>query len=127
GMTGLEALVLLLLTPLVPFALALAPPRWRRTGAWQTAAALAALPALATSALMPAGMAATLPWLLEGSEFGLDVPGRAFLFFSAAVWLAAGVQARLSVPPPERSRFFLFFLLVMSGNLGLIVARDMLA
>ncbi|MBN1238588.1 MAG: hypothetical protein JXB36_08795 [Gammaproteobacteria bacterium] len=126
-MSGIEALVLLLMTPLVPLGLALAPPRWRRDGRWQTTAALAALPALVTSALMPAGIAATLPWLLEGSEFGLDVPGRLFLFFSSAIWLAAGLHARTFVPDPERSRFFVFFLFVMSGNLGLIVARDILA
>jgi formate hydrogenlyase subunit 3/multisubunit Na+/H+ antiporter MnhD subunit len=126
-MTPVEELVLLLMTPLVPLGLALVLLRWRDSRVLQTAAALGALPGLVTSALMPAGIAATLPWLLEGSEFGLDVAGRLFLFFSAAIWLAAGLHARQSVPAQERGRFFAMFLLVMSGNLGLIVARDMLA
>lgn len=126
-MTPAEALVLLLITPVAPLALALLLLRRRDSSVLHTAAALAALPALVTSALMPAGIAATLPWLLEGSEFGLDVPGRLFLFFSAAIWLASGLHARQSVDASRRGRFFVFFLLVMSGNLGLIVARDILA
>ena len=126
-MTSFQALVLLLMTPLVPFALALAVLRWRASRALQTAAALAALPALVTSALMPAGIASTLPWLLAGSEVGLDATGRPFLFFSAAIWLAAGLHARQSIEGAKRSRFFVPFLLVMSGNLGLIIARDILA
>src|SRR5690606_39602884 len=70
---------------------------------------------------------ATLPWLLEGSELGLDPIGRMFLLAAAAVWLAAALYAVGSPPERARGRFFVFFLLAMSGNLGLIVAQDMLA
>lgn len=126
-MTPVAGLLVLLVAPAAPLALAIAAllrPSSIRLAAY---AICAALPALATSLLMPTGIAATLPWLLEGSDFGLDTTGRIFLFCSAALWAACALYARDSVGRDHRTRFFACFLLAMGGNFGLIIARDMLS
>jgi hydrogenase-4 component B len=99
---------------------------WRGAG-WLTL--LAPLPALAAAALVPVGSAVSLPWLLLGVELGLDEIGRLFLLFSALLWLAASLYAAGGPRVGEggAGRFRLFFLLAMAGNLGLIVARDMVS
>jgi formate hydrogenlyase subunit 3/multisubunit Na+/H+ antiporter MnhD subunit len=49
-----------------------------------------------------------------------------FLLLTGALWLLAGVYARGYLRnDPREARFFAFFLLAMTGNLGLIVAQDM--
>ncbi len=69
-----------------------------------------------------------LPWLLLGSRWGLDTTGRVFLGFTATLWLAAGIYARSYLKrDPARDRFELFYLLTMAGNLGVIVALDMVS
>ena len=83
------------------------------------------LPALAL-ALWPLPEA-RYPFLLIGTELGLDPIGRVFLLFTAFLWLCSGVYARSYLErDPLRHRFFVFFLLTASGNLGLIMARDMI-
>ncbi|WP_028492374.1 complex I subunit 5 family protein [Thioalkalivibrio sp. ALE19] len=85
----------------------------------------AALPALLLAALGPEGKQASLPWLLTGVELGLDPLGRIFLVLTAGLWLAAGLHAlHERADDPARRRFFVFFLLSMAGNLGLILAQD---
>lgn len=126
-MSPLVHLLVMLTTPLAPLALALVvllrpESRWPRA-----AAVLAPVPALVTGLFMPTGIGATLPWLLEGSEFGLDDVGRLFLLGSGAIWLVSAAFALRGPPDERRGRFFAFFLLAMAGNLGLIVAFDMLA
>jgi formate hydrogenlyase subunit 3/multisubunit Na+/H+ antiporter MnhD subunit len=87
------------------------------------AAPLAAVPAL-VAALVPGPPVVDLPWLLLGSRLRLDGAGRLFLFFTAVVWAVAAVYARAYV---KRSveRFFVFYLLAMAGNIGLILAADL--
>lgn len=93
---------------------------------------LAALPALIAALSVPVGTQLSLPWLLLGVELGLDATGRAFLLFSALLWLAASLYAA-GDPADDLAddrgtlRFRVFFLLAMAGNLGLIVAQDMLS
>ncbi len=90
-------------------------------GAW-----LAPLPALAL-ALWPLP-AAWLPldWLLLGGRVGLDSIGRVFLIFTTLLWSAAGAYARHYTTGDVRQvRYFVFHLLTMSGNLGLVVAQDL--
>jgi formate hydrogenlyase subunit 3/multisubunit Na+/H+ antiporter MnhD subunit len=126
-MSPLDHLLIMLTTPLAPFVMALAFLARPRSNLLRYAAIGAPLPALLTSMLMPQGAGATLPWLLEGSELGLDPVGRVFLFFSATIWAIAAAYAAATIALPGRGRFFVFFMLAMSGNLGLIVARDMLS
>jgi formate hydrogenlyase subunit 3/multisubunit Na+/H+ antiporter MnhD subunit len=88
-------------------------------------APIAALPALALSIATATGDEVSVPWLLLGAFFGLDTTGQVFLFFTAVVWTLAAVYARAYLEHDDgRHRFYFFFLLTMSGNLGLIVARD---
>jgi hydrogenase-4 component B len=90
---------------------------------------LAPLPALAALVLVPVGSTVSLSWLLLGVELGLDETGRLFLLFSALLWLAASLYAAGGSQEEAggAGRFRLFFLLAMAGNLGLIVARDMVS
>jgi len=89
---------------------------------------LATLPALLAVAILPVGTTVSLPWLLLGSELGLDETGRTFLGFSSLLWLIAAVYIAGSQHAiTESGRFRVFFLLAMAGNLGLIVAQDMVS
>lgn len=123
---SLLASTALLLVPMLPLMLSMALlPRACR-GSVIRIAPLATLPAIAVIAFMPAPL--ELPWLLLGVRLGLDETGRVFLFFTTALWLLAGVYARHYLAgDPRRTRFFAFYLLTMSGNLGLIVAQDVLS
>jgi formate hydrogenlyase subunit 3/multisubunit Na+/H+ antiporter MnhD subunit len=118
--------VLWIATALVPMLLALlvvSPGQTRRFGL--VLAPWGALPALVLALVASNGTGITVPWLLLGTRLGLDVTGQVFLLVTAGVWLAAGVFAGGYVDDdPERSRFWFFFLLTMSGNLGLIIALD---
>jgi len=90
------------------------------------AAPWAAAPALLLSLLAVPGPPLELGWLMLGTRVGLDMVGQVFLFFTALLWTAAGVHARgYTAGDPRRRTFFVFFLLTLSGNLGLILARDL--
>ncbi|WP_018872010.1 complex I subunit 5 family protein [Thioalkalivibrio sp. ALJ16] len=120
--------VLLLAVPLVPLMLAvfigLRPGRARlnRLVPW------AALPGLALAALAPPGLEATFSSLLMGTHLAVDPTGRAFLGLTAGLWLAAGLFALSDRrDDPRRHRFYVFWLLALAGNLGLILAQDAIA
>jgi formate hydrogenlyase subunit 3/multisubunit Na+/H+ antiporter MnhD subunit len=86
----------------------------------------AALPALIISLLMPIGTTIELPWLLLGSHLGFDETARIFLFFTSLLWLVAGIYSTgYFSEAASRTRFFIWFLFAMAGNLGLILAQDM--
>ncbi|MFZ5589341.1 MAG: complex I subunit 5 family protein [Pseudomonadota bacterium] len=115
---------LIVLTPLLPLLLALplSVARWR--SAALAAAPWAALPAFIL-ALRAGDAALDAPWLLLGMRFGVDAVARAFLLFSAPLWLIAGFYARAYLAhDAQRARFTAFFLVTLSGNLGLILAQD---
>jgi formate hydrogenlyase subunit 3/multisubunit Na+/H+ antiporter MnhD subunit len=96
----------------------LSPARWL--------VPLAPLPALVAALAVPVGTQVPLPWLLLGVELGLDDTGRMFLLFSALLWLVAGIYGAGSTSLGG-TRYRVFFLMAMAGNLGLIVAGDMLS
>ena len=112
---------LLICTGLLPVLLiALA---WRPHGDLTLLAA--PIPALLAASLVPTGTELTLPWLLLGTQIGLDATARPFLVASATIWLAAGIYARYSLRDKARTpRFRAFFLLAMAGNFLLILASD---
>ncbi len=117
----------LALAPILPLLLAVAllPRGWRglvvRFAPWAT------LPALAV-AVFSSGKHLDLPWVLLGVRLGTDETGQVFLIFTAVLWLLTGVYARCYLAEDSRRvRFFAFYLLTMSGNLGLIVAQDVLS
>jgi formate hydrogenlyase subunit 3/multisubunit Na+/H+ antiporter MnhD subunit len=109
----------------LPALLALAMPlSGRAGGAARRLAPWAALPVLLGALLPVSYRPLHLDGLLLGSDFLLDPIGRVFLLFSAFLWTVAGIYARAYVPAGERGYFFLFYLLAMTGNLGLPLAAD---
>jgi len=95
------------------------------------AAPWAAAPALVLTLLE---LATPLPFLpLErpdlstGLRWALDGLGTPFLLFTSLLWLFGGIFAgSYHRDDPRRDRFFLWFLLTLSGNLGLVLAGNIL-
>lgn len=86
-----------------------------------------ALPSLLVAVLMPVDSVIEVPWLLLGSFVGLNETAKVFLFFTSILWLMGGIYALGYFKTKEKkSTFFIWFLLAMAGNLGLIIAQDML-
>lgn len=109
-LVGLLPACALLFARLRPAALAVAP--------WTAAPSL-------LLALFAGGAELELPWVLLGARLGLDDTGQIFLFFTALLWLTAGIYARSYLrSDPAVHRFFACFLLTMTGNLGLILSLD---
>jgi formate hydrogenlyase subunit 3/multisubunit Na+/H+ antiporter MnhD subunit len=87
---------------------------------------LAPLPALAL-AVWGVETEVFVPGLFTGLHLGLDAVGRAFLFFTAALWMAGGAYARAYMAHDgRRDGFFAFFLLTLTGQLALVLAQDIL-
>lgn len=64
-------------------------------------------------------------WLLLGTEIGLDQNRSGLLGVTTLLWLIAGLFSRNFMAKDDRLyQFFIFFLLSMSGNIGVIVAQD---
>ncbi len=85
----------------------------------------AAVPALLAAIPRDTIDAGYFDWLLLGSWIGLDQTSQIFLLLTATLWTVAGFYARYyHMDDPEIHRFAFFFLLTMTGNLGLIVAMD---
>ncbi|TVP47830.1 MAG: NADH/ubiquinone/plastoquinone (complex I) [Gemmatimonadales bacterium] len=96
--------------------------------------------ALAPVAAVPAGVLAAVhlgawwtlprvdaPSLFLGLSFEVDLLGGAFLALAAFLWTAAGVYARsYHREDPRRGAFFGFFAATMAGNMGLVLAADLL-
>lgn len=114
-------LVMIWLTPLM-----LALPARHRHANWLLP--LAPLPALLATAVIPEGTMVSLPWLLLGTTLGMDGAGRVLLGVSSLLWLVVAVYVAGSREAvTDHSRFRIFFLLAMAGNLGLIIAQDMVS
>lgn len=87
----------------------------------------AALPAMTLAIFATPEESLYLPWLLLGSELELDDTGHSFLILTALLWWLAGLYAKAYIPQDEHARFFTFFNSAMLGNVGLILAQDMLS
>ena len=86
-----------------------------------------ALPSLLVAMLLPITVTIEVPWLLLGSFVGLNETARVFLFFTSILWLSGGIYALGYFSAKEKNAtFFIWFLLAMSGNFGLIIAQDIL-
>lgn len=85
-----------------------------------------ALPALLIAILPLPGPLIEVPWLLLGSLWGLDPVSRPFLLLAGLLWGIAGWHASTSVPASRQAHFFSWFNLALAGNIGLILAQDML-
>lgn len=87
-----------------------------------------AIPALVAVAWIRPEQTVSIPWLLLEIHLALDATGRIFLFFTAVLWLLAGIYAQSYLSSDaKRTQFLFFYLLSMSGNLGLIIAHDVIS
>ncbi len=111
---------LLILTPLLPLLLAF--PALRSRIFWPCHVAL--LPALIL-VTVPAGVSVELPWLLFGSGLGIDGAARLFLAMSVLLWAAAATLLHTVKGKTVDDRLTTFFLLTLGGNLGAILATDL--
>lgn len=98
--------------------------------------ALIPLPALAaavaTIALISSGETAAVALLFDpsGLAIGLvvDRPGAVLLGVAALLWAAGGLYAApMLQASPHRGRFTLFWLLTLTGSLGVFIAADLLS
>ena len=107
-------------------ALALSIPRLR--GVALVVAPWAALPALLLVRPSEVEPPVLVSGLLLGTYLGLDSIARIFLVFTTLLWTWAGVYASTYLSHDARKHhFFAFFLVTLSGNLGLILAQDMVS
>ncbi|MEZ5582713.1 MAG: hypothetical protein R3F37_08070 [Candidatus Competibacteraceae bacterium] len=115
--------MLVLLCLAVPLLLATALTYRPFRNAIPASLALAALPMLA-SAIQPA-LTIELHWLLQGIKLGVDEVNRPLLLLAAVIWTAVGCYARGWLVDDTRSvRFQLFYLLMLFGNVGVLLAQD---
>lgn len=90
-------------------------------------AVLAAAVALLSGLYLPEGTGLELGWVLMGMELGLSTTDKWFLAAAGIIWFSASIYAWFSTAEdPRRHRFWLFFLLAMSGNFALIVGQDLI-
>ncbi|MDH5300882.1 MAG: complex I subunit 5 family protein [Gammaproteobacteria bacterium] len=91
---------------------------------------------LAVCSTMPALVIALLPaeytsvqvsGLLLGTHFALNDSDGLFLLLTAFVWLIATLYSRQYFSSSQRCGFTVLFLFTMAGNMGAIVADDILA
>lgn len=127
-MTGILTHPALWLTVVgLPLLLALLLPVARLRSPAQLLMPWAAAPALGLALLVSQEVVVELPLLL-GMRLGLTSLTRVFLLFTALLWIIAGVYAQSYLAHDAGFRRFCgFYLLTMSGNLGLILARDLVS
>ena len=106
-----------ILLPLVAAGLA---PSLRRGREWL--AGVTPLGALSLGLLGSEGVVARFEWLVLGIDLRVDTVGRLLLVMAALVWCAAGISARSLVR--DHTDLAVLFQLTMAGNLGLVVADD---
>jgi len=118
--------IMLLLVPLWPGILALIALALHQRRLGGLFAIAGVLPALVVGIVPPTSQEFFYPWLLLGTRLGVNSADAVILLFTAVVWLVASSFAFSWMQRyPHRERFFVFFLLTMSGNLGAIIAQDM--
>ena len=119
-MNAIPSAILLLAVPGIPLALALPALRDRLPRPCH----LALLPAVVLLAL-PSVTPVELPWWLLGSGLGADGTSRLLLAMAVVLWATAAALLR---PPAGQAPDHLsrsFFLLTLAGNLGAILATDL--
>ncbi len=85
---------------------------------------LAIIPALLLI-VFPGDASLAMPWFLFGTGFAVDGEVRWILVMSVAVWLTAATVAKSSRRNPAYDRATPFFLLTLAGNLGAVLATDL--
>lgn len=86
---------------------------------------LAPVPALAAAMLTPHDARLVLPDALYGATLALDTPGALLLAAVALLWIAAGAFAAPYLRNrPDAERIAPWWLLTLTGNLGVLIAAD---
>jgi formate hydrogenlyase subunit 3/multisubunit Na+/H+ antiporter MnhD subunit len=117
-------LLLSVSAPMIVAALFLYPPA---RSAMAATAPWTAVFALAAAVIVRPGTAIDLPWIMLGARAGLDTTGKLFLASATLLWLIAGIYAQSYLHRDRaRHRFFVFYLMAMAGNIGLIIAHDII-
>jgi multicomponent Na+:H+ antiporter subunit A len=118
--------MLLAASVLAPLALLLAcvAPRFRTR--MPALLAFAPLPALAAAALAIRDPALSPSVTLLRVALRLDLPGAMLLGAAALLWIAAGAFAAVALRKnPNRARFAVWWLLTLTGNIGVFLAADL--
>ena len=117
---------LLLAALAVPLAMLLACLSRRARARMPALLGLAPLPALAAALLAPDGATLVLPEPPFRMTLALDVPGAMLLGVAALLWIASGVYASAYLRgDPNAGRFAEWWLLTLTGNLGVFIAADL--
>lgn len=118
--------MLLAASLLAPLALLLACVSPRLRTRMPALLAFAPVPALAAASLAVGDPALSLPATLLGVTLRLDLPGAMLLGAAALLWVAAGAFAAVALRgKPDRARFAVWWLLTLTGNIGVFVAADL--
>ncbi len=87
--------------------------------------ALAPIPALAAAVFATRGTQLDLPGILFHATLVLDTPGAMFLGVAAFLWIVAGAYAATYMrDKPKGAAFAAWWLLALTGNLGVFIAAD---
>ncbi|HEB93247.1 MAG TPA: formate hydrogenlyase [Gammaproteobacteria bacterium] len=120
-MNTVPSALLLILVPLLPLLLVFPALRSR----FSRPCYIALLPALILLAV-PQAVSIDLPWLLMGSGLGIDDgAGRLLLAMSVLLWAVAASLLHSVNGKPVDDRLTSCFLLTLAGNLGAILATDL--
>ncbi len=119
-----ESLSVLLLFSIPGLPLLLAIPVLRSYFPWSIYIAL--LPVLIILVIEPQLISIEIPWLLLGTTFAIDEMSRILLVMSLIVWSISTAFLNKSTPILKKERFSSYFMLTLSGNLGAIIANDLM-
>jgi formate hydrogenlyase subunit 3/multisubunit Na+/H+ antiporter MnhD subunit len=122
----METRMLLTASVLLPLVLLLACVSPRLRARMPSLLALAPLPALAAAVLAIGDPPLALHSTLFRVTLRLDLPGAMLLGAAALLWIAAGAFAAVEMRgQPNRPRFSVWWLLTLTGNLGVFLAADL--
>ncbi len=119
-----ESLSVLLLFSMPGLPLLLAMPVLRSYFPWSIYIAL--LPIVIILVAEPQLISVEIPWLLLGTSFAIDEMSRILLVMSLIVWSVSTAFLNTSTLFLQKGRFPSYFLLTLSGNLGAILANDLM-
>src|SRR6516162_34011 len=112
----------------VPLAMLLACVSRRARDRMPSLLALAPAPALVAALLASAGTTLVLPEPPFRMTLVLDVPGAMLLGVAALLWIVAGAYASTYLrDDPNAGRFAEWWLLTLTGNLGVFIAADVVS
>ena len=124
----MDAGMLLGLTLAVPLAMLAACLSKRLRERMPALLAFAPVPAVAAALRAFDGTTLVLPRPLLGLTFELDRSGAMLLGASALLWIAAGVYAAANLRgKPEGGRFAVWWLMTLTGSLGIFIAADLVS